>query len=94
MTPCGEYLLKKNWEDEFQHKSVEQCWALPNGIVRDMCEKYNPNHRVGVSGRKGRPPWTNSKTSNAVKNKAKAYQQYKATREESVYVKCKRPQTG
>ena len=45
MTPC--ILTEKNREDEFQRKSVEQCWTLLNGTVMDMCEKYIPKHRVG-----------------------------------------------
>jgi hypothetical protein len=72
-----------NWVDNFEGKSVEDCWTMFTEEVQNAKDSYIPERRPRPA--KVVPPWWNSSLRQAVEKKEQLYQRFLYTRRNKEY---------
>ena len=82
----NEKLDQVNWEEEFENKSVQECWDIFKGIQEKLVEKYIP-----MSNPKDyNEPWMNNSLLKQWKKKYHAWKRYTAGKSYRKYEEYKR----
>ena len=80
------YMRDIDWEEEFRNKTVEEAWSLFQNKMTIAIHRFIPKSRPKLHKS---PPWTNSSTRVAIKNKNRAWSIYKRHKNETNWASFK-----
>ena len=74
-TALGEII----WEDLFQNKNIDECWAVIKNTLMGIVMEHTPTRRMANG--KPKPPGMTTETQRASKDKSKAWNRYYFTKD-------------
>ena len=83
-------LANVSWEEELEDRGVEESWSFIKQLLLEMTEKYVPLKRKRS---KRSPPWMNGEVKKAIREKKRAWNNWKRTRREEDKIEYKRWET-
>ena len=91
-TGMKKFLSDINFEEKLRNLSVEDMWSVIKGRIHEAVSRYVPSYTAkdGVATRLKKPPWMNSESKIALRQKKRAYNLYLVSREGSDYTQYAR----